>query len=224
MSTSSSPVAITAAASERRSRAGRPTREQAEQRREELLDHALEVFLANGFERSTIEAIAAAASMAKRTIYGQYPDKDALFEASVQRAVDRWIVPIEALHAVETDDLEETLVAIARMRLESYTSPAGVALQRILNAEGYRFPELYRLAYDQGSMPALLFISDVLHRHSAAGSIAVDDPVLVGTAFLSMVVGGPATGAMWGVTLEPDVLDTRIRSCVRLFLDGVRPR
>jgi hypothetical protein len=64
----------------------------------------------------------------------------------------------------------------------------------------------------------------VLSRHSAAGSIAAEDPVLVGTAFLSMVVGGPATGAMWGVALEPDVLDARILSCVRLFLDGARPR
>src|SRR6478736_1568285 len=119
-----------------RRRAGRPTREQARQRHEELLDCALDVFLANGFERSTIDAIAVSTGMAKRTIYGLYPDKAALFRAAVQRAVDRWIVPIDVLYAVETDDLEETLIAIAKMRLESFTSPAGVALQRVLNAEG----------------------------------------------------------------------------------------
>jgi AcrR family transcriptional regulator len=203
---------------------GRPTREQAQQRHEELLDHALNVFLANGFERSTIDAIAASAGMAKRTIYARYPDKAALFEAAVQRAVDRWIVPIETLRAVETDDLEETLIAIARIRLESYTSPAGVALQRILNAEGHRFPNLYRLAYDQGTMPALEFIGDVLVRHAATGSIEIDDPAALGGAFLAMVVGGPATGVLWGVVSGPDVLDKRMRTCVRLFLDGVRPR
>ncbi len=42
--------------------------------------------------------------------------------------------------------------------------------------------------------------------------------------FSSMVVGGPATGVMWGYVLEPDVLEERIRVFVRLFLDGVRPR
>lgn len=208
----------------RRPKAGRPTREQARQRHEELLDCALDVFLDNGFERSTMDAIAAATGMAKRTIYRLYPDKAALFRAAVQRAVDRWIVPIETLYAVETHDLEETLVAIAKMRLESFTSPAGVALQRILNAEGYRFPDLFRLAYEQGTRPALKFIADVLAKHAASGSIVVDDPELVGTAFLSMAVGGPATGVMWGYVLDPDVLAGRIRVFVRLFLDGVRPR
>jgi TetR/AcrR family transcriptional regulator, mexJK operon transcriptional repressor len=215
---------MTCAAADRRAGVGRPTREQAQQRHEELLDNALDIFLANGFERSTIDGIAAVAGMAKRTIYARYPDKAALFEGAVQRAVDRWIVPIETLHAVETDDLEETLVAIARMRLESYTSPAGIALQRILNAEGYRFPELYRLAYDQGTAPALRFIADILTRHAATGTIEIDDPEVLGGAFLAMVVGGPATGVMWGVVVDPDVLDHRMRTCVRLFLDGVRPR
>lgn len=39
-----------------------------------------------------------------------------------------------------------------------------------------------------------------------------------------MVVGGPATGALWGVTWNPDELDARMRTGMRLFLDGVRPR
>ena len=59
--------------------AGRPTREQAELRREELLDRALELFLENGFELVTMEAIAAAVGMTKRTVYARYEDKCALF-------------------------------------------------------------------------------------------------------------------------------------------------
>ncbi|MGW4095842.1 TetR/AcrR family transcriptional regulator [Mycobacterium sp. NPDC004974] len=207
-----------------RPRAGRPTQERAEQRHRELLDCALEVFLDNGFERSTIESIAAAAGMAKRTIYGLYPDKATLFEAAVQRAVNRWLVPIETLRTAESDDLEETLLAIGRIRLAGITSPAGIALQRILNAEGNRFPRLFRLVYEQGTMPALTFISEVLTRHAEAGTIQIGDPEIVGSAFLSMAVGGPATGAMWGVAWDPDDLDKRMRTCVRLFLDGVRPR
>lgn len=204
--------------------AGRPTREQAAQRQTELLDHALDMFLANGFDATTIDGIATAAGMAKRTIYGRYPDKAALFEAAVQRAVDRWIIPVETLQTAETDDLEETLIAVARIRLDSFTSEAGVALQRILNAEGYRFPELYRLAYDQGTVPALHYIADLLRRHAATGGIEVEDAEVLGGAFLSMTVGGPATGALWGVIWDHDVLDARMRTCVRLFLDGVRPR
>ncbi len=42
---------------------GRPTRTNAE-----LLDKALDLFLENGFERTSIDAITAAAGMAKRTV------------------------------------------------------------------------------------------------------------------------------------------------------------
>src|SRR4029079_1549149 len=96
--------------------AGRPTREQAEQRHQLLLDRALEMFLENGFELTTIESIAAAVGMTKRTVYARYEDKRALFKATVQRAVERWIVPIERFRAVESDDLQATLVEFARIR------------------------------------------------------------------------------------------------------------
>lgn len=182
------------------------------------------MFLDVGFEQATIEGIAASAGMAKRTIYARYPDKPALFRAAVQRAVDRWSVPIEALRSAETPDLEETLIAVASLRLESVTSPDGMRLQRILNAEAYRFPDISRLAYEQGTLPAVQFISDLLARHAVSGAIDIDDAELLGTSFLSLAVGGPAQGALWGVSLDRAAVDARIRACVRLFLDGVRPR
>ena len=64
-----------------RSRAGRPTREQAEARHNELLEAALDHFLDKGFEVATIEAIAQSVGMTKRTVYARYPDKIALFRA-----------------------------------------------------------------------------------------------------------------------------------------------
>src|ERR1700733_2088209 len=82
---------------------------------EELLDKALDLFLEKGFERTTIDAITASAGMAKRTVYARYGDKATLFKAALQRAIDDWIVPVEQLQAAETDDLEETLLAVARI-------------------------------------------------------------------------------------------------------------
>jgi AcrR family transcriptional regulator len=204
--------------------AGRPTREQAELRHAELLDRALELFLENGFELVTMEAIAAAVGMTKRTVYARYEDKAALFRAVVQRAVERWILPVETLQAVETDDLEATLVGIARIRLDNAISPVGVRLDRIINAESFRFPEIFALAYEEGSRPTIRFIADLLRRRLAPGSPALADPEIAATAFLSMVVGGPRRRILGGGTMEPQDVDCRIRFCVRLFLDGARPR
>ena len=204
--------------------AGRPTRAQAEQRHEELLDRALELFLEKGFELATIDAIAASVGMTKRTMYARYADKSALFRAAVQRAIDRWIVPIEALKAAESDNLETTLRAVARIRMSNAISPAGLRLQRIINAESYRFPEIFSLAYEQGMRPTIEFLADLLRRHAKAGTINITKPEIAATAFLSMVVGGPTRAIVWGGAVDESALEERIRFCVRLFLDGARRR
>lgn len=204
--------------------AGRPTREQAEQRHNELLDRALELFLEKGFELATIEAIAASVGMTKRTVYGLYADKTTLFKATIQRAIERWIVPIDRLHAVESDDLAATLIAVARIRMSNAVSPAGLRLQRIINTESYRFPEIFTLAHEQGSRPTIEFLADLLQRHTQKGTIKVEKPEIAATAFLSMVVGGPLRAIVWGGTVDEAALEERIHYCVQLFLHGVMRR
>ena len=89
---------------------GRQTPGQTKQRNLELLHKALDLFLEQGFERTTIDAIAASVGMAKRTVYLRYGDKTRLFKAALQRAIEEWIVPVDRLRAAETDDVEETLL------------------------------------------------------------------------------------------------------------------
>lgn len=207
--------------------AGRPTREQAEQRHTELLDLALELFLEKGFELVTIDAVAAEVGMTKRTVYGLYEDKRALFKAAVQRAIERWIVPVEALQAVESDDLEATLRAIAKIRLANAVSPAGLRLQRVINSESYRFPEIHKLAYEQGQRPTIDYLADFFRRQHRAGIVKITQPEVAAISFLGMVIGGLVRGIVWAGDRDApgqDEIDERIRYSVRLFLDGARRR
>ena len=208
----------------RRPGAGRPTREQAELRRLELLDKALELFLEHGYELTTIEAIAAAVGMTKRTVYARYEDKAALFRAAVQRAIERWIVPVEALHRFQHEDLETILVKVADIRMANAMRPEGVRLQRIINTESYRFPEIFSLAYEQGSRPTIDFLAEQFRNRTAAGELSVEDPEIAAAAFLSMVVGGPARTIWLGGPVDKAALKRRIAVTVRMFLNGVRPR
>lgn len=204
--------------------AGRPTREQAEQRHAELLDRALDLFLEHGYEQTTIEAIAASVRMTKRTVYARYEDKAALFRATVQRAIERWTQPAEALRSLETDDLETTLLAIARMRVAHVMTPEGMKLQRIINAESYRFPEIFTAAYEQATAPLIDFLAQVLRRHRAKGTIGGTRPRMAAMVFLTMVVGGPARVIASGNRLDPREIEDRIVFSVRLFLNGIRLR
>jgi TetR/AcrR family transcriptional regulator, mexJK operon transcriptional repressor len=207
-----------------KSSAGRPTREQAEARHEALLDTALDMFLDKGFELTTIDAVAARLGMTKRTVYARHTDKAALFRAAVDRAVKRYTVPIETVRASETDDLEETLTSVAHIRIANLMTAEGLRLQRVLYAEGFRFPEIFDRFYAEAAKPTVDYLVDLLRRKGKSGEIATENPEAAAIAFMSMVVGTPARSLVAGGHIAPAELEARIRFSVRLFLNGVRPR
>jgi AcrR family transcriptional regulator len=212
------------ALSHSRPKAGRPTREQAEQRHEELLDHALDIFLDNGFERSTIEAIAASVGMTKRTVYARYEDKTALFKAALQRAIDRWNLRYEEMQSEVVGDLEEMLTRIARSRIALVMTPEGLKLQRILNTESYRFPDIFTMAYARASQSVIGHLIALFRHHEETGELATGDPVRAATSFMSMVVGGPTRQIVSGNYMSQKEIEEHLRFSVRLFLNGARTR
>jgi TetR/AcrR family transcriptional regulator, mexJK operon transcriptional repressor len=203
---------------------GRPTREQQELRGQQLLDLALDSFLERGYEPTTMEEIAIRVGMSKRTIYARYADKSALFKAAVRQAIQRYTVPRAELDAVVTEDLEETLKAIARLRVANVATPAGTKLQRILTAQAHRFPELFNEAFEEGTGPTIEFLCDLFKRANTGGTLAISDPQRAAVAFLSLVVSGPARVIVSGNVLDQREINRRIRFAVELFLNGVRPR
>lgn len=202
-----------------RRRPGRPTLSN-----EELLDRALDLFLEQGFERTSIDAITAAAGMAKRTVYARYGDKTSLFKAALRRAIDEWIVPVDRLRAAETADLEESLLAISHILVANIMSPAGLRLYRLTNSESGRMPEIGAYNLKLGTEPTLAYLADLFHRHlgcNGGGFPEADDAAM---AFLNLVVGGPANAAAWGVSLTGDEVEHQLRYSVRLFLHGILPQ
>ena len=204
--------------------AGRPTTEQAEARHEELLDAALEEFLEHGFELTTIEMIAARINMTKRTVYARYADKASLFRGAVQRAIERQIVPRHVLEGFDKGDLTETLASIARLRIGQVMTPNGLRLQRIINTESYRFPEIFTANFEQSALPVIDFVAGLLDRAIAAGQIAPTDSALAASAFMSMVISGQVRAIVSGRPLTETEMDRKIYFTVRLLLDGLRPR
>lgn len=207
-----------------RPRAGRPTREQAEARHAELLDCALDHFLDKGFEQATIEAIAADVGMTKRTVYARYSDKAALFRAAVRLAIDRYTMPAERIEACDTGDIAETLHNVAMLRIDLVASPEGLKLQRIIQTESYRFPNIFTDSYELGAMATVRFLARLFKRETAAGNLAIADPFMAANAFMSLALTGPVRFILAASPLPPDEVHERVTYAVRLFLDGARPR
>jgi TetR/AcrR family transcriptional regulator, mexJK operon transcriptional repressor len=201
-----------------RRKPGRPTLSN-----EQLLDKAIELFLRNGFEATGIDAIAAAAGMAKRTVYARYSDKAVLFKAALRRAIEDWMVPIDKLQSVECDDLEKTLLQIAQLLLANILTPAGLRLLRLSNAVSVSMPEIAAYNTRMGTEPTLAYLADLFRRRLLPADAPEPESDEAALAFLHLIVGGPASTAAWGVELIDEAIERHTRYCVRLFLHGALP-
>ncbi|WP_395397080.1 TetR/AcrR family transcriptional regulator [Novosphingobium sp. BL-8A] len=188
---------------------------------EALLDRALVLFLESGFERTSIDAICAAAGMAKRTFYQRYGDKLTFFKATLERAIEEWILPLEALEACVVDDLEETLLRVGRRLVTNVMSEDGIRLLRITNAESPRIPEIGAFTYEAGTRRTIEWLAGLFHRRLGCDAAEAHNAAIV---YMYIVVGGPPTATAWGVTLDADEVDGNIRYAVHVLLHGLLPK
>ena len=187
---------------------------------QELLDRALVLFLENGFERTSIDAICAAAGMAKRTFYQRYGDKLTFFKATLERAIEQWILPLNALEECVDDDLEETMLRVGRRLVANVMSEDGIRLLRITNAESPRIPEIGAFTYEAGTGPTIDWLAQLFrHRLDCQEAEARNAAI----AFMNIAVGGPPTAAAWGVPVSAEEIDANIRYAVHVLLHGLLP-
>ena len=69
-------------------RGGRPSREDAAQLHDRILDAATDLFFQRGYGATSIEAVAEHARISKRTFYHRYADKATLFGAVLHRIIE----------------------------------------------------------------------------------------------------------------------------------------
>ena len=82
-----------------------------ERRRPEVLDAALDLFLENGYEGTSMQAVADRAGVTKPVVYACFPGKDELFRALLAREEERIMGEIqEAFRGADLTDPESTLI------------------------------------------------------------------------------------------------------------------
>lgn len=195
---------------------GRPSREDAERIGQAILATATEMFLAQGYGATSIEAIAQRLGIAKRTFYSRFTDKAALFDAVVHSIVDR-LKPPDMAHLFEGGTLEEILLRVGQLALDAATSPNALALQSLVLAESSRFPELAGIALGEGTRQQAI---DAL-AHLLADRLPADEARFAAAQFLQMVISLPQHAAL-GIAPKMSKEDHRlwVRRTVSLFLEG----
>jgi AcrR family transcriptional regulator len=189
-----------------------------------LRDAAVATFLEQGYDRATMEMIAEAAGITKRTLYARYADKRAVFLDVIPRALSRSVERDPAPAVGDDDDLEAALLAIGRGALKRALDPDTVRLHRIAMNESPRFPEFALSAETFGWSHRQRQVMELLRRREAAGDIEVDDIELAAEHFLALVEALPARLADFGVYRSRRQEERHLKHAVNLFLRGILPR
>ena len=119
-------------------------RPRSARKRAAILEAARALFLADGYERTSVDAISARADVSKRTVYDYFGGKEALFAAVVNAAADSLMATLGAAVDEElTDDRElgAALLGFARrVATDTFSSSGYAVLRKLLLTEGARFP------------------------------------------------------------------------------------
>jgi TetR/AcrR family transcriptional repressor of mexJK operon len=200
---------------------GRPTTQAAALLETTILTAATTAFLADGYAATTIEAIARACGVAKRTIYARWSGKAALFRAVLGQLMAKWLS--DAGTWDDTDDLETALNHAAASILAIALTPDAIALNRLLIAESARFPELPEMMHHAGAFEGTTRIAAMLDRAVARGTLPLQDTRFAAEQFLHLVLTGPQQRALGlGPRLDAPQTEAWRKASVALFLSGIR--
>lgn len=194
------------------------------ERREQILDAALEEFADQGFRGATIKRIAQRARLQSQgLIYWYFVSKEALFQAVLGRHI-----PILRL-VLDPDPLferppEEGLRLIAHAYLGLSNRPAAQRLLRVIVPELIRRPEVADMLGGGIIAKILDLVKTYLERQVELGRLRSHDTRASARAFVGMIL--PQLG---GKLLLPAIQangptdEEYIEAIVLIFLRGLRP-
>jgi AcrR family transcriptional regulator len=127
---------------------GRLSAEATAKLEDRLIDAAEQVFLGQGYARATIDAIAKAAGVTRKTLYARYANKEEVFAAFVQRLIDTGIKIPERDAGAAAGGPRAQLMRLALDLVAFVDSPQLAGVNRLLFSEGHLTPDLARLSSD----------------------------------------------------------------------------
>ena len=120
----------------------RKFRRRAEARPDEVLDAALEIFIARGFSAARVEDIARAAGLSKGAVYLYFPSKVAILEALVRLGIVPLVQNVGALASSAQGNPRLALETALRFLAVGLADPKNSAIPRLIISEAGNFPQL----------------------------------------------------------------------------------
>jgi TetR/AcrR family transcriptional regulator, mexJK operon transcriptional repressor len=201
----------------RRRTAGRPTSDELEIRKSRILEVATELFIQYGFAETALVDVAKHAGVATRTIYQHFGDKADVFRAVIETREE------ETEHELPVFNAElsvfDTVLATAHYVCALAFSGTAIPFQRLMLAEGHRFPDLMRQIFDDMYRRLHGNVAEVFETLAKAGKIPHGDHHESTKFFIDLLLGtAPMQLNMNWIKSGPS--EAELRKKVSLFIVG----
>ncbi|MBP2436072.1 TetR/AcrR family transcriptional regulator [Microbacterium amylolyticum] len=196
------------------------------QKRELILERALEVFVAHGYVGTTTDQLAAAASVSKQTLYKEFGDKEGVFAALIRFACDRVDDPFAPLvdQMRNIDSADDAVALMATQFSRSIMSPYVQQLRRLVIAEATRFPDLGQLYWEEGFLRVVNSVARCLSILDERGMMEIPEARLAAHHFAGLLLWIPSNQTMFAATMplgEQELIET-ITAGSQAFLRAYR--
>ena len=166
-----------------------------------VLDAARTLFLRHGYAGTTMEDIAAAAGLTKRTLYNNYGDKEALFTEIVSHVLAYAEEFVRELHEefaaeITKANLHDRLHDLGGRLALGIVRPEVIALRRLLIGESRVFPSLAADYFDRAPGQVIDALAAGFASLGRRRLLRVSNPHRAAAQFAYLVAGEPLDRAV----------------------------
>jgi len=160
-----------------------------EERPQQLLEAALELFVEKGFAATRSEEVAVRAGVSKGTLYLYFPSKEELLKAVIRHTLASEIQAGAEMAAAHTGSASERLVDVMTHWWSKILSSPASGVFKLVITEVRNFPEIAQFYFEEVIQPGTAIISQLIRKGIEAGEFRpVDEVMVVHSIVLPMVM------------------------------------
>ena len=188
----------------------------------EIINAALECFVAKGFMATRLDEVAQRAGVSKGTLYLYFENKEALFKAVVETLVVPEIDQTEQQIQAFDGSASELISQLVKQWWESVGESQLCGLPKLIISEAGNFPELASFYVEHVIARVRRLIAQLISRGIAAGEFKPCDPAYAARLLLApMVFAAIYQQSLLPYDSEPFEVPTYLDNHLDIFLHGL---
>lgn len=181
------------------------------------MNTAAKLFISEGYEKSSMVAIAAAADVSKQTVYSHFGNKEQLFSAAIEYKCEEYNVSHQLGDNNKTT--RESIEEFCHRFSELLVSPEAIGLHRVCVAEAAS-SRVTKLFWQAGPGKIRQELTTYLKQQTALGYLRIENFDFACSHLLSMLDGEAPHRIILGLPHEQALqhLPLYAKSCADVFL------